>query len=281
MEDNSGPAGKQADDYIEIVNPDLTVGQIKSVLFDFDGTISVIREGWQGIMVPMMVEELMKTPGHESEPELEEYVREYVYFLTGKDTIYQMMRLAEEVTKRGGTALDPLDYKREYHRRLWERIEHRVLGLKGGTIDPREMVVEGALEFLEAVHARGVDLYLASGTDHQYVVDEASALGVSRYFGDRVYGALDNHWERSKALVIKGILESNHLGGASLLCFGDGYVEIENCKEAGGTAVGVASNEVTRRGIDGWKRERLIRAGADVIVPDYTNVPALMSLLFP
>jgi len=281
LEDNSGPAGKQADDYIEIVNPDLTVGQIKSVLFDFDGTISVIREGWQGIMVPMMVEELMKTPGHESEPELEEYVREYVYFLTGKDTIYQMMRLAEEVTKRGGTALDPLDYKREYHRRLWERIEHRVLGLKGGTIDPREMVVEGALEFLEAVHARGVDLYLASGTDHQYVVDEASALGVSRYFGDRVYGALDNHWERSKALVIKGILESNHLGGASLLCFGDGYVEIENCKEAGGTAVGVASNEVTRRGIDGWKRERLIRAGADVIVPDYTNVPALMSLLFP
>lgn len=281
MEDNSGPAGKQADDYIEIVNPDLTVGQIKSVLFDFDGTISVIREGWQGIMVPMMVEELMKTPGHESEPELEEYVREYVYFLTGKDTIYQMMRLAEEVTKRGGTARDPLDYKREYHRRLWERIEHRVLGLKGGTIDPREMVVEGALEFLEAVHARGVDLYLASGTDHQYVVDEASALGVSRYFGDRVYGALDNHWERSKALVIKGILESNHLGGASLLCFGDGYVEIENCKEAGGTAVGVASNEVTRRGIDGWKRERLIRAGADVIVPDYTNVPALMSLLFP
>jgi len=33
--------------------------------------------------------------------------------------------------------------------------------------------------------------------------------------------------------------------------------------------VGVASNERERRGIDAWKRPRLIRAGADVIIGDY------------
>ena len=266
--------------YIEIINRGLKTGGIRSVLFDFDGTISVIREGWQDIMVPMMVEELLKTPEHEDEAALHDYVREYVYVLTGKDTIYQMIRLAEEVKKRGGQALEPLDYKREYHRRLWERIEHRVAGLKAGSIDPHEMVIEGAIELLEDLHARGLDLYLASGTDHQYVTDEANALGVGKFFGDRIYGALDNYWERSKALVIKGILEQNGLHGESLLCFGDGFVEIENCKEAGGLAVGVASNEAERRGIDEWKRERLIRAGADVIIPDYTDLPALTHLLF-
>ena len=257
--------------YIEIVRDSARVGKVSSVLFDFDGTISVIREGWQEIMVPMMVEELMKTPRHESEDELHECVREFVYVLTGKDTIFQMMRLAEEVEKRGAKALDPLDYKREYHNRLWRRIEHRVEGLKAGRIDPHEMVMEGAIEFLEELHARGLNLYLASGTDHCYVVDEARALGVDRFFGDRIYGALDNYWERSKAQIIKDLLETNNLHGDRLAVFGDGFVEIENCKEVGGFAIGVASDEANRRGINEWKRERLIGAGADVIIPDFTD----------
>ncbi|MCX8053619.1 MAG: haloacid dehalogenase-like hydrolase [Armatimonadetes bacterium] len=265
---------------IEIINSNLKVGRVSSALFDFDGTISVIREGWQDVMVPMMVEELMKTPDHEPEEELRVYVREYVDLLTGKDTIYQMMRLAEEVAARGGEPLDPLDYKREYHRRLWQRIEHRVAGLKAGEINPREMVIEGAIEFVKEMSRRGVNLYLASGTDHAYVVDEARALGIDKYFGEHIYGALDNYWERSKATIIKGILESNNLRGDSLVTFGDGFVEIENCKEVGGLAIGVASNEIARRGINEWKRERLIRAGADVIIPDFSDVAPLRKLLF-
>lgn len=266
--------------YIEVINQGVRTDEVTSVLFDFDGTISLIREGWQDIMVPMMVEELMRTPDHESESALDNYVREYVYVLTGKDTIFQMIRLAEEVAKRGGKALEPLEYKHEYHDRLWSRIEHRVAGLHSGRIDPRDMVVVGAIDLLEELHARGLKMYLASGTDHQYVMNEAQALGVDKYFGEHIYGALDNYWERSKAKVIQDILEKNHLSGNSLLAFGDGFVEIENCKEVGGIAVGVASDEANRRGIDEWKRERLIRAGADAIIPDYTDMPALTEFLF-
>ena len=258
----------------------MQVGRIESVLFDFDGTVSVIREGWQEIMCPMMVEILVQTPQAESEGELSVCVRDFVDLLTGKDTIFQMMRLAEEVEKRGGKPLDALDYKREYHGRLWQRIEHRVADLKAGKVDPREMVIEGAIDWLDELHSRGLDLYLASGTDHQYVVDEATALGVAKYFGDRIYGALDNYWERSKAQIIRDILETNRLHGSSLVTFGDGYVEIENCKQAGGLAIGVASDELNRRGINDWKRSRLISAGADVIIPDFTDIPALKGLLF-
>jgi hypothetical protein len=45
-------------------------------------------------------------------------------------------------------------------------------------------------------------------------------------------------------------------------------------------AVGVASDEVARRGINDWKRERLIRAGADVIIPDFSGIGQLRELLF-
>ena len=53
--------------YFEIINPNIIRGQINQALFDFDGTISLIREGWQRIMIPMMVEILMETPCHELE----------------------------------------------------------------------------------------------------------------------------------------------------------------------------------------------------------------------
>jgi hypothetical protein len=51
---------------IELVSHRTPGGRFRSVLFDFDGTISVIREGWQQVMVPLMVEELEKTGTGES-----------------------------------------------------------------------------------------------------------------------------------------------------------------------------------------------------------------------
>jgi len=52
-------------------------------------------------MIPMLAEILLETPEHESEEELSRVVTEFVTRLTGKQTIYQMIQLAEEVTKRG------------------------------------------------------------------------------------------------------------------------------------------------------------------------------------
>ncbi|HPO31061.1 MAG TPA: hypothetical protein PKX28_07460, partial [Candidatus Hydrogenedentes bacterium] len=41
---------------IEIINSNVSLGQIRHALFDFDGTISLLREGWQHIMGPVCVE---------------------------------------------------------------------------------------------------------------------------------------------------------------------------------------------------------------------------------
>src|SRR4051812_10738060 len=87
---------------IEVLRPDLPRGSFRSVLFDFDGTLSLIREGWPQVMIPMMVEALRATGTAEGDDELTQGVEEFVMRLTGRQTIYQMIELAEQVRKRGG-----------------------------------------------------------------------------------------------------------------------------------------------------------------------------------
>jgi phosphoglycolate phosphatase len=264
---------------IEVINPTISHGQIRYALFDFDGTVSLIREGWQGVMIPMLVEFLLETPQHESEDELYAVVTEFVERLTGKQTIYQMIRLCEEMRQRGGNPLSPLEYKWMYLNRLGERIQGRVTGLKTGRVAPEEMMVPGAVSMLKALRAQGVACYLASGTDEVYVLDEADALGLTAYFAG-IYGALDDYQNYSKKMVIDRILNENGLSGSELVTFGDGYVEIEDTKAVGAIAVGVASDEANRQGIDEWKRKRLIEAGADLIIPDFRPFERLIAYLF-
>jgi len=205
---------------IEILNPHLDRGHIRHALFDFDGTISLIREGWQQVMIPMMVEILLELGTGETEEELTALVTEFVDRLTGKQTIYQMIQLSEEVRKRGGDPLDPLDYKWMYLDRLWKRIKGRVAALRAGRVEPEQMMVPGSLDILDAMHTREVTCYLASGTDEPYVLDEATALGITPCFAG-IYGALDDYQSYSKRMVIERIISENQLSGSQFVAFGD------------------------------------------------------------
>jgi phosphoglycolate phosphatase-like HAD superfamily hydrolase len=268
------------DNEIEILNPHLPRGRFRFVVFDFDGTLSLIREGWPQVMIPMMVEVLRQTGTHESDAELHTAVEDFVMHLNGKQTIYQMIQLAEEVTKRGGQPQEPLVYKHIYHDRLMQRIQGRLDALAGGTAKADDWTVPGSHTFLDSLRRRGLALFLASGTDLKYVRREAELLGLAPYFGDHIYGALDDYKNFSKRMVIEKILRDFNLRGEELLGFGDGYVEIEEIKRVGGVAVAVASDEVHRRGVDAWKRNRLARAGADIVIPEYRKHEALTRFLF-
>ena len=255
--------------------------QISHVLFDFDGTLSLIREGWPQVMVPMFVEMLPALPD-ESEAARHQLCFEDIMRLNGKQTIYQMIQLAERIKQRGGRPREPLWYKHEYLRRLDKRIRHRTDGLRSGALKPDDLLVFGTRSLLELLRQRGLGLYLASGTDEQFVKTEAALLDLSRYFGKHIYGALDDYKQFSKKMVIERILSENQIPGAQLLSFGDGYVEIENTKAVGGLAVAVASDEGNNGSgrFDEWKRRRLLGVGADVTVPDFRDAaPLLQSIL--
>ena len=82
---------------IEQLRPGASAANARVALFDFDGTISVIRSGWMEIMIPMMVEILLDLKTGEREEDLRAIVEEFVGRLTGKQTMYQMIALAEEI----------------------------------------------------------------------------------------------------------------------------------------------------------------------------------------
>jgi len=255
-------------------------GPIRSVLFDFDGTLSLIREGWQEVMISFMIEILLPLDTGASKADLRTHVNEYVTRLTGKQTIYQMIQLAEEVRMRGGAPEDPLVYKHRYHDRLWKRIQERIEGLELGRHRPADWLVPGSLALLDNLRARNIRMFLASGTDEVFVKREADLLGLTPYFNGHIYGAQDQYSLFSKKMVIQRVLSEENLKGSELVAFGDGYVEIENTKEVGGVAVGVATEERLRSGaIDEWKRERLIAAGADVIIPDFAEQDRVVAYL--
>ena len=267
---------------IEVVRPCRAGICPKHALFDFDGTLSLIREGWMEIMVPLLAEHLLRYAAKGETPEsLTRLVKEFVTELTGKQTIYQMIRLAEEIRRRGGIPADPQLYKAEYHDRLMARIDARRKGLADGTVSPADLLVPGSLDILKGLRERGAAIYIASGTDEPYVLEEARLLGLDAFAPGRICGAQADHASFSKERVIRRILQENAVNGEALVAFGDGYVEIADCKAAGGLAVAVASDEAARSGrCDAWKRERLIGAGADIVIPDYGESAALLAYLW-
>ena len=248
---------------------------IRYAMFDFDGTISLIRQGWQEIMIPYFMEVITATGTMETQEQIHDLVREFVDRLTGKQTIYQCMALDDAVVARGGEKRDPGEYKKEYLRRLGERIRDRKKALEQGA-DPESYMVPGALAFIRALQQRGIACYLASGTDEADVRYEASLLGLDKIFGENIRGALDAETTCAKELVIRQLLREEGISPKELVSFGDGYVEIELVANLGGLAIGAATNEQTREGVDQWKRGRLISAGANAIIPDFRNTEQIL-----
>jgi phosphoglycolate phosphatase len=264
----------------EQIRPEAKAREAKVAFFDFDGTLSLVRSGWMDVMVPMMVEILADLKTGETDAELKAVVEDFVWRLTGKETIYQMIEFAQNVEKRGGKALTPLEYKKMYLDLLWERIRGRVEELKSGHVSPEKYMVPGTRALLESLKERGLKMYLASGTDEVYMKEEARLIDVAKYFDGGVYGALDDYKSFSKKILVQRILAGADVRGEEIIGFGDGYVEIEEVKLVGGVAVGVASTEPECMVVDEWKRQRLIGVGADYIVPNYLCRAELLEALF-
>ena len=254
---------------MEIKNPDIPKTPVTTVLFDFDGTISTLRHGWEDVMGPLMLELL----GEDSAG----LVRDYIDESTGIQTIYQMKWLAEQVRMRKGSADDPWSYKAEYNRRLMETVSKRRAALKDGTADRREYMVAGSARLLDTLYGRGVTLYVASGTDDPDVNAEVEALGLAKYFV-RIAGAPPGVENCSKEGVIRELLGSG-IPGSRLAVVGDGKVEIAIGRENGARTLGLASDEAALQGVNPVKRERLIKAGADAIAGDFLEHGELMRFL--
>ena len=272
---------------IELCYPTLQTGRIKHVVFDNDGTISTLRQGWEAIMQPMMIKAILGDQFDAADETLYHRVRtrvlDYIDKSTGIQTILQMQALVDMVTEFGvvpaENVLDKAGYKDIYNRSLLHVVEQRIEKLNRGVLDVTDYTVKGAVACLEMLRDRGMTLYLASGTDHQDVVNEAEALGYAHFFDGGIYGALGDVTKYSKKMVVERIITENDLQGPELAVFGDGPVEIREVRKRSGLTIGIASDEVQRHGWNPEKRTRLIKAGAHLICPDFSEFKSLLAYL--
>jgi phosphoglycolate phosphatase-like HAD superfamily hydrolase len=266
---------------------ELPRGPIRHALFDHDGTISTLRRGWEESMEQIMVESILgpcaDTAGPEAVKQVRDEVLAYIDRSTGVQTLTQMQELARLVRRFGfvepAQALDALGYKRRYKQLLMRRVGRRIENLQRGG-DPNEYRIRGALEFLQDLHARGVRLYLSSGTDRDDVVEEARLLGYADLFDGGIFGASDEVMRESKELLLEKLMTELRIDPTELVFFGDGPIEIALCRRFGGLAIGVASEE-TCGGLNPNKRCRLVAAGAQIIIPDFAEGTALLERLLP
>jgi len=263
------------------------LSDVRHAVFDHDGTISTLRQGWERIMEPMMIRAILgdryETADETLYHRVVHRVREYIDRSTGIETLVQMEALVEMVREFGVVPahdiLDRSGYKALYNDALMAVVSGRLAKYRRGELNIDDLTVKGAVAFLRSLRATGVTLYLASGTDHDDVHKEAQALGYADLFDGGIYGALGQVNAQSKRQVIQRILAENGLDGAQLAAFGDGPVELRESRRRHGAAIGIARDEIRRYGLNLEKRTRLIKAGAHLLMPDFSQAASLLTLM--
>jgi bifunctional ADP-heptose synthase (sugar kinase/adenylyltransferase)/phosphoglycolate phosphatase-like HAD superfamily hydrolase len=274
---------------IEIIEPwDTTSATPYSVgVFDHDGTLSTLRQGWETVMEPVMMHAILGAQYQTADSGLfhiiQQRVQAYIEQSTGIQTIAQMDGLVQMVAEfnivPASQRLDAWGYKAIYNQALMEMVNDRLARLARGELAPEDFSMKGIVHFLHALHEKGMKLYLVSGTDEADTLHEASLLGYADLFNGGIHGAKPGSRADTKDQIIREVIES--LGGRErFMVFGDGPVEIRLGRRYGGLACGIASNEERRFGVNLVKRRRLIRAGANLLTPDFSQWPRLVATLF-
>ena len=276
------------DSEIEIITTWHKPPEIKHAIFDNDGTISTFRQGWEYIMAPMMVRAILgdryDDAGETTLKKVRSAVDDLIDKTTGIQTLRQMLHLGELVREFGfvaeGDILDAHGYKEIYNEDLIAMVRRREAKLRRGEISTDDLSIKNAIPFLKVLYEKGIRLWLTSGTDTADVRHEAEVLGYAYLFEERIFGATGDIDAEAKKMFLDSILDSiGKDDAASIITFGDGPVEIRETHKRGGLTAGVASNELRRYGLNPSKRTRLIKAGADIVIPDFAQPEILLGLL--
>ena len=273
---------------IEIIRP-FDGRNLTTVLFDFDGTLSRERDGWINLMVATCSAAMVQAVPNIAVKKAVEWVINDIEGTIGIPTYQQMKRLADEISKRGGSSLSPKQYKDVYNNALVSMVKTVHRGLKNGELDIEDLRVPGSAKLLTELSEKfGTNaLFLASGTDIEPVKESVKILDYENFFKDRIIasGSNGNNSDCPKKLIIEKLVEEQNLQPGQLLTFGDGVPEIEYTKKFGGVCVGVLTPDQSHYELRGQftiekKRERLIKAGAHLLVPDFRFPTKLLETVF-
>jgi phosphoglycolate phosphatase-like HAD superfamily hydrolase len=272
---------------IEIIRP-FDGRNITTVLFDFDGTLSRERDGWVNLMVATCSAAIVQAVPGISVAEAVEWVIKDIEQTIGIPTYQQMKRLADEISKRGGSCLSPQRYKDVYNDALTAMVSTSHQKLKDSGLKIEDLRVPGAIDLLIELEKKfgKKALFLSSGTDIQPVQESVKILGFEKFFEDRIIasGSTGNSDDRPKQLIIEKLIQERNLQPGQLLTFGDGVPEIEYTNQSGGICIGVLTPDQSHYEFHGHftidrKREKLIKAGVNILVADFRYASKLIEIV--
>jgi len=263
----------------------------KVCIFDHDGTISVLREGWEEIMLETMIEviagEKYNSLSKEDLKKITDQSKSLIEKTTGVQTIIQMQELVKLIDLNNYVKkediLDAWDYKKIYNDKLLKKVAKRREKLANEQLNIDDVTIKGAVNSLIKLRNANTKTYLASGTDVEDVIEEAKALGYAQFFTGGINGSEGDVSLDPKRKVIQNLISDienkNEIKINECVVFGDGPVEMREAKKHGLIAIGILSDETRRWGKNLSKRERLILAGADILIDDFSSFSKLSKLL--
>lgn len=235
-----------------------------------------------GVMIRCVLGNALGSVSRQAYASVESAVRSLIDRTTGVQTLVQMRALCRLVADFGyaDRIATPAEYKAVYNAELLEIVDARLARVRSGALCAEDYTVKGSIAFLRRLRNAGTTLYLASGTDESDLRREAEALGYADFFGGGIRGAVGDIDRDPKRLVLESILGGlGAEGGAGCAVFGDGPVEMREARKSGATAIGVASDESRRHGMNPAKRSRLVLGGAHAIIPDFSWSAELLAWL--
>lgn len=250
-------------------------GQFTLAAVDFDGTMSLIRIGWQQVMHSVMKAALYDY--HPNHAHIDTDIRTYIAHSTGQPSIIQMAWVDEQVMLYGGPHRGAQYYLDQFSNAMKSQIDDRVAAITDeSTADA--FMVPGARRFLHALAERNIRIALVSGTEHHHLVRESAALRIDSYFDAGIYGPGTHAPGFTKHDAIAQLVARYNVAPGAFISIGDGPVEIKAGKALGGYSLAVASDE-HGGGLDIDKRQHLLDAGADAVVAHFTHLDAITQAL--
>lgn len=262
----------------------------KIVIFDHDGTISTLRQGWEVVMRQVMLESITqgKPIEHHYLSKIEHAIESMIEKTTGVQTIIQMHELVKLIKffniVEDHEVLDAQEYKDIYNTKLLEAISKKRNLVTQQVLGVEDVTIKGSVQLLSYLREIGATLYLASGTDIEDVEEEAKLLGYDTLFNGGIFGSVGDRLNDPKRVAMQSIINkitnsSQNIELKDCFVFGDGAVEIREGKKHNFFTIGLASDEKQRFGLDIHKRRRLVLAGADMIIPDFSRLDYLKQIL--
>ena len=259
---------------IEVFNRPLRTPVVAAI--DFDGTLSLVRMGWQVVMHHVMKTAL--APYHPHLDRIDAEISGYIARSTGQPSIIQMAWVDEHVHLYGGPHHGAQHYLDQFSHAMSDRIDERLASMISPAHADHHMIL-GARAFLQLLQSRGVHMALVSGTEHHHLVRESTALGIDTYFDAGIHGPGAHAPGFTKAEAMANLVEQYELMPGQLLSIGDGPVEISAGRSLDAFCIAVASEEESGQ-LDIHKRSHLLHAGADAVIANFLPLAAIGALLF-